>query len=176
MSKFLQQLNWRLIIVHLIAFWFFYYGAQTLAFLKDIPFAQPDLNAIIKAAQKPRYEFDKNFIEQMGNIGLVLAYILSWYVSWKRNWHWINGVIAFIAAFALGYYNWFGWDHLSDFFLAPGRLFRSHPIVNFIISGGIMLILGLLLLFWKKIQRFIDKGQYVDKAALAAEKSKRRVR
>jgi len=175
MSKFFLNLNWRLILIQLVSFWFFYYGFQTLAFLHDLAFANPNLNAMIRVAQKPRYELDKNFIEQIGNIGLVAAYILWWFIAVKRDWHWINGVIAFIIAFALGYYNWFGWDHLSGIFLAPGRLFKQ-TIWNFLISGSIMLALGLLLAFWKKVQSFIDRGSYVDKKAIEEDKKKRRVR
>jgi len=176
MSKFFQLLNWRMIILHLVAFWFFYYSFETFAFLKDRAFAEPTLNAMIKAAQLQRYNMDKTFIEQMGNIGLVLAYVLSWWIASRRGWHWINGVIAFIVAFALGYSNWFGWDHLSPIFLAPGRLFKQTSIWNFVTSGTIMLAIGLLILFWKKIQQYIDRGSYVDKTALEAQKKKKRVR
>ena len=176
MSKFFKTLNWRLIIIQLVSLWFFFYAFQTLAFLKDRAFADPTLNGIIRVSQKPRYAMDKTFIEQIGNIGMVLAYVLWWFVASKRGWHWINGVIAFIITFALGAYNLLGWDHLSDIFLAPGRLFRQTSIWNFLLSGGIMLAIGLFLLFWKKIQLFIDKGSYVDKKAIEEDKKKRRVR
>ena len=115
------------------------------------------------------------FIEQMGNIGLLVAYVISWFISVKRGWHWINGVIAFLIAFALGYYNWFGWDHLSGVFLAPGRLFGQTSLWNFLLSGSIMLAIGLLLALWKKVQLFIDKGSYIDKKAIEEDKKKRRV-
>jgi hypothetical protein len=176
MSKFFSSLNIRLILIHLVALWFFFYAFQSYAFLKDRAFAEPTLNGLIKAAQKPRYDIDKTFIEQMGNIGLLVAYVISWYISTKRGWHWINGVIAFLIAFALGSFNWFGWDHLSGIFLAPGRLFGQTSVWNFLVSGTILLIPGLLLLFWKKIQLFIGRGNYVDKTAIEEEKKKRRVR
>jgi len=175
MSNFFTNLNWRLIIIQLVSLWFFFYAFQTLAFLKDRAFADPLLNSIIKASQKPRYAMDKTFIEQIGNIGLVVAYVLWWFVASKKGWHWINGVIAFIVAFALGFFNWFGWDHLSNIFLAPGRLFQQTSMWNFLLSGGIMLAIGLFLLFWKKMQLFIDRGSYVDKKAIEADKKKRRV-
>ncbi len=111
MSKFLQLFNWRLITIHLVAFWFFFHGVQTLAFLKDPSFGSPQLNAFIEAGQKPRYAIDKTFIEQMGNIGLLFAYVLAWYIAWKRGWHWLNDVLAFVIAFGLGYFNWGGWNN-----------------------------------------------------------------
>ena len=176
MSKFFSTLNWRLIIIQLVSLWFFFYAFQTLAFLHDRAFAEPTLNSIIRATQKPRYALDKTFIEQIGNIGLVVAYILWWWLASKKGWHWINGVIAFVVAFALGYYNWFGWDHLSSIFLAPGRLFKQTSVWNFLVNGAIMLAIGLALLYWKKIQAFIDKGSYLDKKAVEEDKKKRRVR
>ena len=176
MTKFLSNLNWRLIIIQLISLWFFFYAFQTLAFLKDRAFADPTLNTIIKAAQKPRYAIDETFIEQMGNIGLVAAYVLWWFIASKKGWHWINGVIAFIVAFALGAWNWFGWDHMSGIFLAPGRIFKQTSIWNFVVSGSILLALGLLLALLKKVQSFIDKGSYVDQKAIDEDKKKRRVR
>jgi len=177
MSKFFSVFNVRLIIIHLVAFWFFYYGIETLAFLHDRYLGEPSLAGIIRAGQKARYDNDKTFIEQFGNIGLLLAYVISWFVCAKKGWHWINGVIAFLMAFALGYFNWFGWDHLSGIFLAPGRLlFPRSSIWNFILSGVIMVGLGSALFFWRKVLDFIDRGSYVDKAALEAEKKKKRVR
>jgi hypothetical protein len=176
MSKLLSTLNWRLIIIQLVSFWFFFYGFQILSFLKDPALANPMLNSIIKTTEKPRYALDETFIEQMGNIGLVAAYILWWFIASKRDWHWINGVIAFIVAFALGALNWFGWNHVSNIFLAPGRLFNQTSIWNFLLSGSIMLALGLLLALWKKVQLFIDKGSYVDKKAIEEDNKKKRVR
>lgn len=183
MSKFLQLLNWRLIVIHLVAFWFIYHGVQTIAFCKDPPYGDFDSNAIIKVYQKFRFDIDKNFIEQMGNIGLILAYVLAWYVSWKKGWHWINDVFAFVIAFALGYFYFLGWNNLPNIFFLPGDPFyvtrgsyHGPSIWSYMIDGAIMLALGVVLLFWGKIQQFIDRGQYVDKVALEAAKKKQRVK
>jgi hypothetical protein len=176
MRSFFSNLNVRLIIVYLVAFWFFYYGTETLAFLYDRALAEPTLGSIIHITQKSRYESDEVFIRQMGNIGLLAAYVISWFVSSKKGWHWINGVIAFVIAFALGYLNWFGWDHLSGIFLAPGRIFKRTSAWNFIVSGSLMLAIGSLLFFWKKVQLFIDRGNYVNKKTIEADKKKRRIR
>ena len=170
-----SKLNGRLIIVHLAAYWLFYYAFQTFAFLYDRGFFNPRYTAVFQAQFPERYKLDVTIIQQAGNIGLLVVYVISWFIASKRGWHWINDVLVFIIAFALGNLEWFGWDHLSPVFLAIGNSF-TNSIARFVSNGAIMVALGCLLLFSKSILRFIDRGQSDYKAKLATDKIARRVK
>ena len=168
--------NVRLILIHLAAFWLFFYAFQTLAYLHDRGFFNPMFDQVNRTVFVPRYNFDKTFVAEAGNFGLVLAYIISWFICSKRGWHWINGVIVFVIAFALGNLNWFGWEHLYVIFLAPGKMFDQGSAWRFWTDGLVMLLLGSLLLFLNSIKRFIDKGNLNTKEGLRPEKKAGRIK
>jgi hypothetical protein len=162
-------------IIHLGAFWLFLYGFQTLGFLHDYAFFNPAYAGINEVNFPGRYKADKTVIEQVGNFGLALAYVISWFVCSRKNWHWINGLIIFVLAFALGNLHWFGWNHLYKIFLAPGRPFHFDRVWKYCTDGLFMVALGLLLLLLKPVIRFIDKGNPEHKRKVAADKIARRV-
>ena len=172
----MKSLNARLILIHLVAFWLFFYAFQSLGFLHDHGFFNPAFDRVNRVTFPERYNADKTFVEQAGNLGLLLAYIISWFICSKRGWHWINGVIVFIIAFALGNANWFGWDHLYKIFLTPGRIFPIGSIWRYWTDGLIMLLLGSLLFFLGVIKRYIDRGNPEYKNRLEAEKKAKRIK
>jgi hypothetical protein len=176
MKSLFSTLNARLIIIHLIAFWFFFYAFQTFAFLHDHTFFNPILERVNRLQFPDRYNFDKTLIQQMGNAGLIVAYVIAWFIASKWNWHWINSVIVFVIAFALGNLNWFGWDTLSVIFLAPGKLFGINTIGSLLTNGVIMLALGLLLLFLKNVNVYINNGDPGQKRKIEADKKARRLK
>jgi hypothetical protein len=96
------------------------------------------------------------FIEQAGNIGLVVAYIISWSICTKRDWFWLNSVIIFVIAFILRNLGWLGWKYLNHIFYVPGKIFKEHSIWGYITDGLIMLAIGLVIFFSKKLTRYID--------------------
>jgi len=175
MRSLFSNLNARLIIIHLIAFWFFFYAFQTFAFLHDPDLLIPRLAAMIHVTFPQRFNFDKTLIEQLGNLGILVAYVISWFIASKWNWHWINGVIVFVIAFALGNLKWFGWDTLSGIILAPGKLFNK-AVVNILVNGTIMLAVGLALLLLKGVIKYINNGDPKVKRKVEAEKIARRVK
>jgi hypothetical protein len=176
MSNFFSNFNIRLIIINLVGFWFFYYAGATFGFLHDRSFFIPVYTKIAQAQFPERYAYDVNLIQQIGNVSILVAYIVAWFISKKQGWHWINDVVVFVIAILLGNVNWFGWDHLSSIFLLPGRPFNAGSILHYLVPGLIMLALGLAVLFSKRLMRFIDKGQSKNLQAIAASKKARRVR
>lgn len=177
MRSLLSNLNGRLLIVHLAAFWLFFYAFQTLAFLRDAAFFNPAVVHINHLQFPDRFTYYVTFIHQLGNIGLLVAYIISWFISSKRGWHWINCTLIFLFLFVMGnvhirgdYY--LGWSHLAQFFLAPGKLFILGSKWSYILNGGLMLAIGCLLFFYKPLIRFIDRGNHAKKIA---QKGKRKV-
>jgi len=175
MRSLFSNLNGRLIIVNLLAFWFFFFAFQTFAFLHDYQFFNPLMERLNRLQFPDRYKMDITIIRQAGNFGIVAAYVIAWFTASKRNWHWINGVIAFVIAFALGNTNWFGWDTLSPIFLAPGKLFGVNTVPSLVINGIILLAIGLLFLLLKKVNNFVNNGDPGYKKAVEADKKARRV-
>jgi hypothetical protein len=163
MKSLISQLNIRLILIHLAAFWLFFFAFHTLAFLHDNAFFNPVLYQVNRVTFPDRFNADITFIEQAANIGLVLAYIISWFICLKKGWHWINGVIIFVIAFILGNKNWFGWQLVNKVFLTPGRIFHDGSLLIYWTDGLIMLLLGSLLLFLNPVKRFIDRGSAEQK-------------
>jgi hypothetical protein len=156
MRKFFSQLNGRLMVIHFIAFWFFIYAFQTLSFLHDYSFLYLGENSFNGERLPARFSGDMEFIRQAGNIGLLVAYIISWSISTKREWFWLNSVIIFVLAFVLKNFGWLGWKYLSHVFTAPGNVFKEHSVVSYWINGFVMLAIGLLIFFSKKLIRYID--------------------
>jgi hypothetical protein len=176
MSGFLSNFNIRVILLHLVTFWLFFYAGQTFCFLHDRNFFNPTYGSVFRSQYADVYKHDLVLIRQMGNVSLLLAYVLAWFVSSKHGWHWINDAITFVIAFALANLDWFGGDHLAPVFLVPGKIFIPNSWESYVLDGLVMMALGLLVLYSKRLIGFINRGQKDKQQALAAEKTARRVR
>jgi hypothetical protein len=171
MSNSTPKLNARLLVIHFIACWFFIYAFQTLAFLYDYKFLFVQ-SADTRAHDVARFQMDMKVYNEAGFLGLLIAYLISWRISLKRNWFWINSVVVFVLAYFLKQFGWLGWSTLQKVFLAPGHLFKINSIAAFATNGIFMLTIGLVLLFLNSIKRFIDRGFYADKKAGAVREAR----
>jgi hypothetical protein len=165
-KKFLSKLNIRQLIIHFIAFWLLIYGIHTLASLYDFKFLYSDFALKQQGEFLQRFNNDLFIIYQSGNLGIIIAYIISYRLSVKRNWYWINSIMVFIVVFALYFIDHLGWEHLKATFLYPGRaIFGDDSLAAVIINGLIMLAAGFFLLLKKQIIDFIDRGVTREKKA-----------
>ncbi len=162
MKHFISRINWWQILVHMLAFWFFMYAFETLSYLFHLK--------ILNAALSSNANLEKMMAEKgvttddlssflfwksiSGAIGLLVALLLSLFLSVKRNWFWLNSLIAFALIFLLQWFHVTGWDYLKSIFYYPGSLF-TNTLLKFLIDGIILLIPGLLLFFSKSVNRFI---------------------
>ncbi len=162
MKHFISRINWRQILVHTIASWFFMYAFRTFSYLFHLE--------IIDAAFSSNVNLEKMIVEKgtafedlssflvwesfSGTIGLFVALLLSLFLSLKRSWFWLNAFIAFVLMFLLHWFHVSGWDYLNSFFYYPGSLF-TNTLFKFLIDGTILLVPGLLLFFSKSVNRFI---------------------
>ncbi|MDR3693612.1 hypothetical protein [Mucilaginibacter sp.] len=176
MRSLFSNLNARLIIINLIAFWLFFYAFQTLSFLHDYNFLYLPSERMARLNLPARRANDMNFIKQAGNFGLVAAYVISWFVANKRDWHWLNGVISFVITFTLCFFGWFGWSFLHGIFQAPSKLFAPTSVWGYLISGVIMIALGLLVLLSKKVISFIEGAKSKNAATYTGKNKPKRTR
>ena len=150
-----SKINVRLMVIHFIAFWLFVYGFQTLAFLHDFNFLIL-LPVEARINDVPRTNLDMKIVAQAALIGAIVAYIISWRISLKRNWFWVNSVFIFVLIYVLKLYDVLGWPQLQKVFLLPGSIFRLNTRTYYVTNGAVMLAIGIFLLFSGKVKRFID--------------------
>jgi hypothetical protein len=155
LSDFKAKLNWRLILVHMAASWFFFHAFYILSVLRELPL----FNAIIHhsnttslGSESISYAF--LWMALGGYIGILTPLAISLFISKYRHWYWVNSLLAFLLAYLLCRFD-FAWHYLKNIFLTPGDLFHT-LMWQLITNGSIMLAIGLLLLFLNGVVRFID--------------------
>lgn len=167
LHEFISRLNWRQVAIHFIATWFFMYSFQTLAVLYNT-----NLVEIIRQSGKDSLPNTLNENEIFAadltyfnmwtgvarTVGLIVAFIISLIISFKRKWFWLNSLIVLIIAFILGWFNLLGWAYFKKIFLMPGKIF-DNVILEFLANGFIILSVGLLTFFLAKPNRFIAMGE-----------------
>jgi hypothetical protein len=164
LSNFISKLNWRLILIHLIACGFFIYSFLVFSYLHDHKFLMGFLNRPKNWFHNPQnWHFDIStfsnaalWISLSKPLGLLIGFLISLAITIKKHWYWVNSLIVFFVAFLLLRYNLFGWHYLSYVFLVPGSLFKEYSIGYFLVNGLLMLAIGLLLFFLRRVQQFIN--------------------
>lgn len=163
MKSFFSKFNVKLLVIHFIAFWLFIFAFRTLSFLYDFSFliAGPVEARINDVA---RIKTDMDLVALAGLFGAITAYVISWLISLKRNWFWLNSTITFVLIYVLKLNDMLGWSTMEKVFLAPGRIFRLNTRTFYVTNGLILLGLGCYLLFSERVKAFIDgKGAVVKK-------------
>ena len=165
--NFLSKLNWRLVLIHFIACWFFMYAFSELFILRDFKFIM-SLRDIKSARNLGTHKFLPGDMERLVSValwmsysyclGLLTALIISLLLSYKKRWHLLNSLIAFIIAFITWRFHISSWQYLKTIFLAPGRLFSDYTPWYYLANGLVMLFLGSLLFFLKISIDFINSA------------------
>ena len=164
MKNFLSKINYRLLFIHFIAYWFFVYGFDTLGSIYDYKFLYYSHLMLVSDIAKERFNSDILIINLFGTAGLIVAYIISWQLSVRRNWYWANSVIIFLLVFFLKSHDYLGWASLKTIFLALGNLISDNALMSIFINAAVMLTIGFFLLLKKQILEFIDRSvKPVDK-------------
>jgi hypothetical protein len=164
--KFIARLNWRQVVIHFIATWFFMYSFQTLAILHDTNlvdiFRQVGEHGLRNAINENKISAsDLTYFTMwttLANIaGLLVAFIISLTISFKRKWFWFNSFLVLVFVHILGRLDLLGWAYLKKIFLVPGEIFANTKL-QFLTDGLLLLALGLLTFFLTKTNKFIAIG------------------
>jgi hypothetical protein len=168
LKNFITRINWRQIVVHFAASWFFIHAFQILSNLYHLDI----VIALRQSCTANGFQgmIDKGFTTDdlvgflmwqnlSGLIGLITAFFISLAISIKYRWFWVNSLLVLIAAYTLYKFNFLGWPYLKKVFLIPGQIFETLSI-RLLVNGLFVLLTGVLLLFLKPIKRFItaDRG------------------
>jgi hypothetical protein len=163
----MSGLNWRQILIHFFASWFFMHAFVTLAYLYDIKLldilrhsSNKDLNQKlidnnISASDLVHFLI---WIRYAGYIGILVALIISIGISIKRGWFWLNSIIVLIMSFVVYRFEWTGWAYLRRSFWRIGRLF-SDTRTEILINVFLLLSIGILILFLRTPTDFIERGR-----------------
>ncbi|MGZ3752208.1 MAG: hypothetical protein ACXVA2_20520 [Mucilaginibacter sp.] len=107
LSKFLSKLNWRLMLIHLAACWFFIYAYGEFFALHDYEylkklamyFDNPSAHKLISADfDSGRFTNDLRWSAYSGLAGLLTAFMISLLLSIRHKWYWLNSVIVLLVA------------------------------------------------------------------------------
>jgi len=187
LSNFLSKLNWRLILIHFIACWFFYHALWQLGFLYDYKFLEllsrynvfdlmkhnnyEEVRTIFKDYQNlqfgSRLSMDLVYAALTGLAGILIGFVISLLISIKNKWFWVNSLIIFLATFGVYFLDRFYWYHIRFALMFPGKLFKSNQAYN-LTSGLFLLAIGLILFFWNRIVRFIDGRKDASPSPMSA--------
>jgi hypothetical protein len=169
----ISKLNWRLIMIHLIATTFVIYGMRQFAWLTDI-----DLN---DALSKYGIDFQKHllrtndltdtkrFLLYISRISytclaaLILSFAISTILTIKWKIHWLNPFIVLIGGFLFYRFRIFNYSFYSSPTNFIGDSFSKFGLqFPFIINGVILLTIGLFLYFSRWIRNYIKHKNTVD--------------
>lgn len=146
-----KRINLKLIVIHSIALWMFAFSFQTFGYLSNV-----DLSEFIRHSPSektnltiPAYDAGAIYslqltIEICKTLGIVVGFVLSLIISRKRNWYWLNSLLAFILMMLLRFFDLLGWSYLKNLFLFPSQI--GTGFWYYFINGLVMLTIGIILL------------------------------
>jgi hypothetical protein len=166
LKRFISRINWRQLLIHFIATWFFIHSFHTLSYLSNTRLVEiyrganegTEMIALFNNGITTTDLVDF-FIWTTcsGSIGLLVAFVLSLILSIRKHWFWFNSLIVLLVIYLLQWFTSLGWPYVRKVFLFKGA--TTHKITwEFIINGSILLALGLFVFFSRKTNRFIEKG------------------
>ncbi|MGV3460104.1 MAG: hypothetical protein ACO1N9_06585 [Flavobacterium sp.] len=153
-KNFLSKLNWKQIIIHMIAAWFLFGTLHQFYSLYRIDLLEGYKDGGMKFLSDNANEVNY-YIFYLSLSGLVAALItlfISIILSIKKGWHWINSVLSFVIIMILKRVDL---DYIERILFYPGWQFKSLRI-GFVVNGLIMLSVSLFLFFSPIVQRFIS--------------------
>jgi len=181
MKTLFRKLNWRLILIHFLAIWLFMDAFRIFANLYDYRFLHiphytfVTLNSSPKAMQNlrrayPDTQFGTRLAQNMLRmallqlVGLIGGFLISLAVTLKMRWFALNSVLAFLAGLIIFAGKRVIYGKVTPIYyisyiqyLFPNKL---NSIWGYAATAAIALIIGILLLFFPFIFKFIEKGAY----------------
>lgn len=156
-SNLISKVNWRQMLIHFLAMWFFIQSFFILSFLHDLR-----IDKIFTEEWKAESTDGTQITSALywmyisPYVGLLVAFFISLSISIKRKWFWLNSVLVFILAFLLRRVQLDGWKYLKHIFLAPGQIFYHNPILYYLANVLPMFLIGFLLFFSRTTNKFIE--------------------
>ncbi|GGF07271.1 hypothetical protein [Flavobacterium limi] len=154
-----NKINWRIIVVHIVATFFIIFATKQFAQLNDIE--------LIKLVDKYGVE---NSIKQLKNdpnspsriayylfwngasnlIGLIIAFLISLIICIQKKVFWLNGLIVFIVGLIFNKLGLLNGHTISRIFFSFYELFPHAAVqCKFFINGTILFLTAIFIFFNK---------------------------
>lgn len=173
LQAFIAKINWRLIVFHFVALWFFCHAALTFTYLSEVHL----VNIVRQTADENLSDVLRSYNVQPGELadflalpyfvefgGLFIAFLISILISVKRRWFWVNSLLVLILA--LLFYHRIDnliWNNLREYFWFVGQQFNN-TATEFLINGLLLLTVSFIFFFSKLSFKFIEgKRQALNK-------------
>lgn len=148
---FFSKINWKIIVLHLVASWLFMTGFFTLSFLTNLQLAEAykSFTPFTRAAWWGNSE--NGFVLTIyfaGFAGLIISFIVSLFICIRKKLFWPDAVIVFVASILLYKFYWDLWNIAKPFAWFIGEKMES-IFLQFLINGIILLGIGLIIFFSK---------------------------
>ena len=179
MKEILKRLNWKLILVHFIATWFFIHSFYILSYLHDIEFTEFIMKNRNHTPVFDEIPFDtkrmSNFFMVTGIskfIGLLVAFMISLSISIYRKWFWLNSVFVLLITYTFFKLDFLQWNYLKVVFRFIGG-FMPNITLDVLVDGLVMLLLGLIIFFSKKSSQLINSKKTYNSRTILSFRSMR---
>ena len=165
LRNFIGKINWRQILIHFVACWFFIQAFHTLSFLYNTNLVDTvrqangkDTIKILtdKGTTATELVYYQLWTSISGFIGLLVAFIISFSISLKRRWFWLNSIILLIVTYTFYSFDTLTWTYSKKIFWYLGQMINNST-AEFLVNGIILLAIGLIIFFLKASNRFIEK-------------------
>ncbi|MBS1513014.1 MAG: hypothetical protein JST86_19410 [Bacteroidetes bacterium] len=87
--------------------------------------------------------------------GLLIGFFISLFIVIRRRWFWLNSLITFILFIILTRFGPPVWQYSNQILSYPGKLFNN-TVAEFLVTGLLLLGIGLFLFFSRHTTRFVD--------------------
>jgi hypothetical protein len=166
MQQLHRKINWRHILVHLLAIYSFQQAAYQWAFLTDTTLLDAmRYNGvgypILTAEEVARRSLDlMKAAGVFSGVGLLAGFVCSLVISISRKWSWLNSILAFVILLALS--NLLLHTGMLSFLWvpSPGSVLGSSFLRHFV-DGLLLLSAAMLLFFSNRVNRFIKGREQV---------------
>lgn len=160
-ATFLSKMNWKIIVLHLLASWFFMTGFFTLSFLTNIQIAEAFKSFIPFTGAAWWGNSVNSFVLTIyfaGFAGLIISFIVSLFICIRKKWFWLNALIVFLLSILLYKFYWEFWNMARPFAWFIGEKMES-IFLQFLINGIMLLGIGLFIFFSKWNNKFIQRNK-----------------
>jgi hypothetical protein len=164
--RYIARINWRQLLIHFLASWFFIHSFITLSYLANTRLVDiyrgtneaTDMKALFNSGITASDLSDFTiWTTGSGFIGLLVAFVISLIISIRRGWYWMNSLIVLMGTYLLQWVSSLGWTYVRKVFWFIGATIHNTNW-EFTVNGIILLAIGVFIFFFHKTNEFIENG------------------
>ena len=156
----LNKIEWRKVLIYLIAIWLFSEALQTFFYFSNVHFLKSIIVARKNGLTEKNLITESNGIEflnfyyysTVGSIiGFFTGFLISLLLSIKQKWAWLNSILSLAISYILSWIGLIKSYFLKSIVLFPGIIFKNNISLTISINASILLFLGIFAFFLSRI-------------------------